>query len=106
MSIKIAKHVSENFNKKLARTIGLEGKVKILVQFIVDKEGKIFGVKTRSSYAILSNEAKRVIEEIPDLESPGYLDGKPILIPYGFPISFEIENSKKERKRLKNKNKS
>lgn len=95
MSSQIATLVNENFNTKLAQSLQIPpGKHRISVQFKVDKQGNVFGVKARAPHPKLEKEAIRVTQLIPQLDRPGYQFGNPVIVPYGFPISFTIEAHK------------
>ena len=112
MSKKVVRHVSTNFNTDIAANLGLpDGKVRILVIFKVNKEGKIIDIQARAPHPALEKEAIRVISLIPDLDKPGYQKGKPVVVPYSLPIVFQIDNSskklsKKERRRLRRSQKN
>lgn len=111
MSSQIATFVNKNFNTKLVESLNLPaGKHRISVQFKVNKEGEIVGVRARAPHPELEKEAIRVVNLIPKMDRPGIQDGKPVIVPYGFPISFMVEDakplSKKEKRRLKKKNRS
>jgi protein TonB len=111
MGSQIATFIGKNFNKKLVKTLNLPaGKHRISVQFKVDKEGNIVGVRARAPHPVLEKEAIRVVRLIPKMDKPGIQKGKPVIVPYGFPISFTVEApkplSKKELRKLKKKNKS
>ncbi len=109
MTAKITKHVSSNFNTRLASHLNLEpGIKKIYVIFKINKKGKVTGIKARAPHPALEEEAIRVIKLIPQLDAPGMQRGKAVNVPYSLPIVFKIEETaaqKKERKRLKRKKK-
>ena len=85
----IAKHVNLNFNIKLAETIGLKGKQRIIAAFKIDREGHIVDVKARAAHPDLEDEAIRVIKSLPKM-IPGEQDGKKVSVPYSLPIMFLI----------------
>ncbi|WP_417291343.1 hypothetical protein [Corallibacter sp.] len=93
---KINSFIASNFNTNLGRTLDIEDKsiVRINVFFKIDKTGKITQIEAKSEYPELNNEAKRVIRLIPQLESPGYVRGKPVTVPYFLPIQFQVDNPK------------
>ena len=46
----IQRHLATNFDTKIAEEIGLKGKVKIMVQFVIDTEGKPINIKPQIQY--------------------------------------------------------
>jgi len=109
MNKKIARHVSKNFNSDLAGSLNLTAGIKrIYVFFKVDKEGKISSVRARAPHPMLEREAIRVIKSLPDAKKPGMQRGKPVIVPYSLPITFNIEDiplTKKQLRAQKRKNK-
>ncbi len=105
MSEKISKHVVKNFNTDIASSLGLpDGLVRVNVVFKITKTGEITGIRSRAPHPKLEEEAIRVIKLIPQMQSPGYVNEKPVIVPYSLPIMFNVENkklSKKELRRLK-----
>lgn len=74
----------------------IEGRV--IAQFIIDKEGKVSGVKImRSVHPSLDAEAKRVIETMPNW-TPGKNKGKAVNVRYTLPVVFKMtsDESKSE----------
>ncbi len=68
----------------------VEGKV--LVQFVVEKDGSVGDVKILRSVEInLDYEAIRLCKRMPKFE-PGKLDGKPVRVWYVLPINFKLED--------------
>ena len=97
MSNSIAKHISKNFNTNISDELGLpDGRTRINVIFKIDKEGHVIDVRSRAAHPELEKEAIRVIKLIPQLDKPGYQKGKPVIVPYSLPITFNIENTKKD----------
>ena len=85
----ISKHVNDNFNIKLATTLNLKGKQRIITAFKIDREGHIVDVKARAPHPDLAEEAKRVVQSLPKM-IPGEQDGKKVAVPYSLPIVFLI----------------
>jgi len=64
---------------------------KVLVSFVVQKDGKVKNVKIeRSLSPICDDEVIRIIESMPDWE-PGELDSKSIDIKLYFPVEFKLK---------------
>ncbi|MBU2939994.1 energy transducer TonB [Lacinutrix sp. C3R15] len=111
MSSQIQAFVIKNFNLELLKSVGLTaGKHRINIQFKVDKEGNIIDVRAKAPHPELKKEAIRVVSLLPKMDRPGFQDGKPVIVPYGFPIVFRIDEpkplTKKELRKLKKKNRS
>ncbi len=91
LSKKIQEFVSKNFNTDLASKLNLKGKrIRILTQFTIDKDGFIKNVKTRSKYKEFEDEAKRVINSLPQMK-PAVSGGKNVSVIYTLPIIFKVE---------------
>ncbi|MGI6242037.1 MAG: TonB family protein [Prevotella sp.] len=71
---------------------GIQGRV--IVQFIVQKDGSISNVKVvRSIDPLLDAEAVRVVSGMPKW-TPGKMKGKPVNVHYTIPISFQLSGDK------------
>ena len=89
---KIQTHINKNFRyPEYAQKTGIQGRV--FVQFIIDKDGSIVGIKTRGPHPILEIEAKRIISILPKF-IPGYVDGKAVRVPFSMPITFKLQKCK------------
>ncbi|WP_452226649.1 energy transducer TonB [Lacinutrix cladophorae] len=92
MSTKISKFVNKKFNTDLAQDLGLNaGKHRISIQFKVDKNGNVVGVRARAPHPKLEQEAVKVVSQLPKMK-PGMQRGKSVTVPYGFPISFQVQD--------------
>jgi len=61
---------------------------RVVVQFIVEKDGSISNTKVvRSVDPALDKEAVRAVSSMPNW-NPGMKDGKPVRVKYTVPISF------------------
>ena len=86
---KIQTHINKNFRyPEFAQKTGIQGRV--FVQFIIDKDGSIVGIRTRGPHPILEIEAKRIISILPKF-IPGYVDGKAVRVPYSMSITFKLQ---------------
>ena len=89
MTQKISAFVGNEFNTKLANELSLTGRLKIHVQFKINKFGKIEGAKARAPHPALEKEALRIVNSLPTM-LPGEQDGKEVAVLYSLPIVFEI----------------
>ncbi|MBR6974904.1 MAG: TonB family protein [Bacteroidales bacterium] len=63
---------------------------RVIVSFIVNKDGSIDEVKVmKSIHPALDEEAARVVKSMPKW-TPGKKDGKPVRVRYSLPISFRM----------------
>ena len=68
---------------------GIEGKV--MINFIVEKDGSISNVKVvRHIHPLLDKEAERVIKAMPKW-SPGKQEGKPVRVKFNIPVAFRLK---------------
>jgi len=91
MSDKIAKFVQRKFDTDLAGDLGLSGRQRISVIFKIDKSGNVTGVRSRAPHPRLEKEAARVIKMLPKMK-PGRQRGKPVIVPYSLPITFQVQD--------------
>lgn len=83
------KHVVQHFNyPKTALAKNIEGRV--LVQFTINKKGKVVNVKKRGPKGgeLLEEEAVRLINKLPDF-IPGKHNGNIVNVKYALPITFK-----------------
>ena len=84
----IKSHINSNIQfPEEAFEIGVSGRV--LVYFIIDKDGRIEQIRSRGPHESLENEAKRIISILPSL-SPAYKDNSPVKVSYSLPIDFYL----------------
>jgi len=83
------KHISDNFKyPKEAHEKGIQGRVNILLT--IGKDGVIKNLKMRGPDALLENEAKRIIDLLPNMMS-GKQKGKEVDVSYSIPITFKLQ---------------
>lgn len=87
MSDFIGKHVSDTF--KIPEHDLPPGRVRISVQFMIDKTGKIKEIKARGPSPELEKEAINTIKSLPEF-IPGEQDGEKVNVLYGLPINFVV----------------
>jgi protein TonB len=74
---------------KKARENGIQGRV--VVQFVVDKDGSIDDIKIVNSVSWeLNDEAKRVIKKMPKFK-PGTIGGEPARMQSFLPVMFRLK---------------
>lgn len=72
-----------------AQENGVQGRV--VVQFVVKKDGSIGDVKVvRSKDPDLDREAVRVVKTFPNF-IPGKMNGQPVNVWYTLPVSFKLQ---------------
>lgn len=91
MSNKINEIVTANFNTGIGKTLELEGKQRVRVQFTIDENGTVSNIKTRATHPQLEEEAKRVINLLPQF-IPGQQRGINVGVSYSLPIVFMVED--------------
>ena len=96
MSEKIAKFVERKFNTDIAADLGLTGRQRIMVIFKIDTLGNITGVRARAPHPKIEQEAVRVINLLPKMK-PGIQNGKPVIVPYSFPMTLQVKENKKKK---------
>ncbi len=85
------KHVKRNFNQDLAADLGLpEGKHRIYVQFVIDKNGDIVNVHSNATHPRLKKEAERVVKKLPQM-IPGKQRNSKVPVKFNLPINFFVE---------------
>ena len=65
------------------------GRKRINVSFIIGTSGNIEDVKVVSSYPVIANEVKKVIESLPKMK-PGTQSGQPVRVRYALPVIYTI----------------
>lgn len=84
----MGEHVVRHFRyPKEALNNNIQGRV--LVQFIINKEGKVEKITTRGPHPLLEEEAFRIISRLPKMK-PGMQKGKPVKVKYAIPINFKL----------------
>lgn len=88
-SREISMFVNRNFDTSLGKELGLTGINRVIVQFRIDKTGKVQDIKSRAPHPKLEEEAERVIASLPDF-IPGEQNGKAVSVMYSLPIAFKV----------------
>lgn len=82
-------HVNRKFNTELAADKGVSGKIRIDVEFIIDKSGNPINAMATGGPDIMNQNAIDVIASLPKLR-PGIHNGEKTYVSYKFPIVFMI----------------
>jgi bla regulator protein BlaR1 len=90
MTNTVSKFVIRNFNTDLAGSLGLQGRLRISVFFKIDEDGNVISIKARAPHEALQEEAKRVMDKLPQMV-PGKHNGKNVTVPYSLPIIFQVQ---------------
>ena len=86
---KMNRHIAQNFiYPEFAQKNGIQGRV--FVQFFIEKDGNISGIRSRGPHGILERAAERIIEKLPKM-TPGYQRGLPVKVPFSIPITFKLQ---------------
>lgn len=86
---KIMKHISKNFRyPEISQEMGVQGKV--YVNFTIQKDGSIGGVRMRGPDKNLEKEAARIIGKLPKM-TPGKQRGRAVRVPFSIPITFKLQ---------------
>ena len=86
---KVSEHINTTFKyPSKARRKNIEGRV--LVMFVINKEGDITNIETKGGDPILQTEALRIVRLLPKMK-PGMQKGKPVNVKYTLPITFKLE---------------
>ncbi|WP_299627158.1 energy transducer TonB [uncultured Tenacibaculum sp.] len=90
----VSKHIQRYFSyPEEAYEKSIQGRV--LVQFVIDKDGSVSDMNFRSPYKgdLLEKEAKRIVSKLPKF-IPGKHNGRAVKVKYGIPINFKIKGRK------------
>lgn len=85
-------HIQEHFNYPQDAILNkIQGNV--WIRFVIDEEGSITNLKTLApkNGTLLKQEAERVVSQLP-VFIPAKKDGKNVLVKYGFPINFSLQD--------------
>lgn len=86
---KMSEHLRKHFkypNKAAEEYI--QGKV--IVSFVINKEGKVVDIQTKGGHKLLQKEAKTIISLLSNF-TPAVKNGKPVNLTYSMPINFKLQ---------------
>ena len=75
-------------NQSLKKSQKIQGRV--FIQFVIDIDGSIEGIRTRGPHPLLEKEANRIISLLPKI-TPGSKNGKLVKVPFSIPITFKLQ---------------
>jgi len=90
MREKILNFIEENFKTKLLHEINDAEQVTLLVNFVINEEGKIENVVVQSDYSKLNVEMERVINLLPIIK-PAKIEEIPVNMQYNLPVVFDLK---------------
>jgi TonB family protein len=83
------RHIAKNFRyPEIAQKKGIQGRIIIL--FLIGKDGNVTGIKTRGPDPILEKEAVRIISLLPKIK-PGEVGGIKVRVPFSTAINFKLQ---------------
>lgn len=83
------RHVRRTFRyPEIAQEMGIQGRV--YVSFVIDENGNITKIQDRGPDKNLEGEARRIIEKLPKMV-PGRQRGRPVRVPFSYPITFRLQ---------------
>lgn len=86
---KMNRHIAKNFRyPEIAQKKGIQGRIIIL--FVIGKDGNVTGIKTRGPDPILEKEAVRIISLLPKIK-PGEVGGIKVRVPFSTAINFKLQ---------------
>ena len=86
---KMNRHIAQNFRyPKIAQDKGIQGR--IIIQFVVGKDGNVTGIRTRGPDPILEKEAVRIISLLPQIK-PAEIEGRKVRVPFSTAITFKLQ---------------
>ncbi|GAK74429.1 energy transducer TonB [Nonlabens sp. Asnod3-H03] len=88
----IQKHITDNFNKKIIDTT-IQGLQKANVIFTIDTKGNLIDLFVKAPYKEFENEARRVVNILPQFLPATNNQGKMVKVYYSLPIYYKKESS-------------
>lgn len=83
------RHVRRTFRyPEIAQEMGIQGRV--YVSFVIDENGNITKIQVCGPDKNLEGEARRIIEKLPKMV-PGRQRGRPVRVPFSYPITFRLQ---------------
>lgn len=80
-------HVMKKFDPKIAVKSGVNGQLKINIEFLIDTSGKPINISASGGPGIVNRHAEEAISTLPDF-IPGTRDGQPVYVSVNLPLMF------------------
>lgn len=80
-------HIKDHLNTEIFCNSGLEGKVRMYVDFLVDKQGEVQVLRVRAKYHVFKDELRRVFGKLPAMKAR-VQNGEVVATPFTLPVSF------------------
>lgn len=88
---KMQKHFSKKFDANILSELGLSpGKKRVVMQFIIDKQGNIIDIVVKAPHPRIKKEALGVVKKLPKMK-PGMQRGRPVGVKYTLPMKVIVE---------------
>ena len=72
-----------SFDTEMAsRVLPLEKSTQFLLEFTINKKGKVETVNAKANHKAIAIEAIKVAKRLPKFKAPGTLNGKPVDTPF------------------------
>jgi hypothetical protein len=80
---KIVDFIKLGFNYELADKLFPQDKsTQFLVEFTIDEKGKTKNITAKAHKKEIAAEAIKLLKRLPKMKKPGYLNGKPVAVPF------------------------
>jgi hypothetical protein len=87
----ILKHIQRKFNTDLAGNLGLSGRIRIEIEFVIDKNGDVINAKGSGGPELMNQNGAEVVSIMPKFQ-PGIKDGNPVNVSFRIPIIFQVQD--------------
>ena len=88
---KMQRHFSKKFNADILSELGLSsGKKRVVMQFVIDKQGNIIDIVVKAPHPKIKREAMGVVKKLPKMK-PGMQRGRPVGVKYTLPMKVIVE---------------
>lgn len=88
---KMQQHFAKKFDAKILSELGLpSGKKRVVMQFVINKEGSIIDIIVKAPHPRIKKEAEFVVKKLPKMK-PGLQRGRPVGVKYTLPMKVIVE---------------
>lgn len=89
---KIMTFIKMSFDIEMAsRVLPLEQSTQFLLEFTINKKGKIENVNAKANHKAIAIEAIKVAKRLPKFKEPGYVDGVTVDTPYSLLMTLYFQ---------------